>query len=118
MAYKKKYKKRGRRPKFITIYEIKSLKTNRIYIGSSKDSFIRWNSHLYKLITNTHNSKDLLSEFKLYGISNFTFRILELLEYKDYSTYKLRKLEQVYINKYSIDFLFNSIKAFKSSPPL
>ena len=101
--------RRGRRLRFITIYEIKSIRSGRVYIGSSKDTFMRWNQHLYGIIMNTHSNKELIEEYKLYGISNFTFRILRLLPVGE----DIRKIEQSFLNKFISKELFNKRKSYK-----
>ena len=103
--------RRGRRVRFISIYEIKSIQSGKIYIGSSKDTLLRWNSHIYDLLTSKHCSPDLLREYKAYGISNFTFRILILIPID--KAVNIRKIEQKFIDIYSKETLFNTRRATK-----
>lgn len=87
---------RRRRPRHACIYLITCISSNRYYIGSSKDTCIRWNSHLWDLINWKHSNSKLLMDWKRYGYSKFTFSILELIE--DLS--EIRKREQFYIDKF------------------
>jgi group I intron endonuclease len=105
-------RKRGRRPRFIGIYEIKCLNTNKIYIGSSKDMTMRWNSHIWDTIQDKHVCKVLQQEVKARGISSLSFRILEILSF-DTTPKELRTREQYYMNMYSKEQLLNSKRAIK-----
>lgn len=103
-------KRRGRRPRFIGIYEIKCIYTNRVYIGSSKDICIRWNSHIWDIIQDKHVCKLLKEEVKLNGISSIIFRVLEVLDIT--TTPKvLRHKEQQYMNLYTKGELLNTKRA-------
>lgn len=97
---KTKYYKKRRRPRIIGIYLIKNLKTDKIYIGSSKDCAMRWNSHLFNLITNSHCNKDLQEDFNSTGISNFSFILLHTEDIKSITSYFLKLKEQNYIDFY------------------
>lgn len=103
-------KKRGRRPRFIGIYEIRCITSNRVYIGSSRDISIRWNSHIWDIITDKHVCKLLREEVRAYGISSIVFRILEVL---DISTTPrlLRQREQQWMNQYTSTELLNTKRA-------
>lgn len=107
---KRRHRKKGRRPKFISIYCITCKTTRRYYIGSSKDTFIRWNNHFWKLYKSKHTNKQLLDDFNKYGITNFSFRILHLVELP-ITSYKLRKIEQLFINRYKTNTIYNVYKA-------
>lgn len=98
-----KSKRRGRRPRHICIYLITCIRNGRVYVGSSKDTCMRWNSHLWDLINWKHCNKELLVDWHKYGYQSFTFQILEILE----DDTQLRSIEQEWINKY---------KKYKSSP--
>lgn len=113
---RKKGRPKGRRPKFIGIYEIRSLISNKVYIGSSKDICIRWNSHIWNMFKSNHICKPLAQELKIHGFHNFTFRILKLL---DLSTPPniIREIEQRFIDKYPKEQLFNINRARKVSSP-
>lgn len=105
-------RKRGRRPRFIGIYEIKCLYTNKIYIGSSKDMTMRWNSHIWDIVSNKHVCKVLQQEVKTKGINSLSFRILEVLSF-DTTPKDLRAREQSYMNMYTKEQLLNSKRAVK-----
>lgn len=82
------------------VYKITNIVNGKIYIGSSKNIAMRWQSHIFDLSHNTHHNKELLKDFTKYGIENFNFSIIEIIVDVD----KLLECEQMYIDK------FNSIK--------
>jgi len=65
------------------IYKITNKTNNKIYIGSSKNIFKRWESHISDLLNKNHHSYKLQNDFNKYGINEFTFEIVELLDFKD-----------------------------------
>ena len=83
------------------IYQIRNKVNNKIYIGHSINITLRWYTHIDRLMNNTHDNKKLQEDFNTYGLSNFGFSILELLDGKG----RLIKKEQEYLN--DIDFLDN-----------
>lgn len=76
-----------------TIYSIRNVINNRIYIGqTTKDysSYIRWN-HINRLNTNKHKNSHLQSSWNKHGSKNFEFKVLyrgiktrDLLDYFEY----------------------------------
>lgn len=78
------------------IYKITNTTNNRIYIGSSKNVEYRFVQHLSQLMANTHHSYKLQSDFNKYGISAFSFNILEIVA----NDKDLLKREQYYIDLY------------------
>jgi group I intron endonuclease len=92
-------KRRGRRPRHICIYLITCNKNGRVYIGSSKDTCMRWNSHIWDLLNWKHCNPDLMIDWKKYGYSSFSFSILEIIDGDDNSI-NIRSLEQKWINKF------------------
>lgn len=63
----------------IGVYQIKNLVNNKIYIGSTTQSFIkRLSVHLNHLYKGTHHSIILQRAWDKYGEENFEFSILEL----------------------------------------
>ena len=91
------------------IYQITNTVNNKLYIGHSKNLNFRWYHHLDSLIKNIHPNSKLQNDFNTYGISAFSFRILELI----YGKENLINKEQEYLN--TIDFdsnynIYNSIK--------
>lgn len=75
------------------IYKITNLKNNKIYIGSSNNLKQRLRQHKSFLKLNEHCNKHLQSSYNKYGIENFKFEILELVEEKN-----LEDKEEYYIN--------------------
>lgn len=64
------------------IYKIICKPTGKIYIGSAVNLGKRKSSHFETLTKGTHKNKHLQSAFKKYGISNFVFEIIEIVEDK------------------------------------
>ena len=82
--------------KIIGIYKITNKLNNKAYIGQSYDIHRRWKTYSEKSCHNTH----LLNSFKLYGISGFSFEILEELSEEKVTDSALTFLEKSYIKLY------------------
>lgn len=82
--------------KIISIYKIKCLKNKKIYIGSSKDTIKRWNTHKCLLRKNKHHCSRLQKAWNKYGEQNFSFYIIEILPTSDFLIDK----EQFWIDYY------------------
>lgn len=79
------------------VYCITNLENNKIYIGSTLNSFKeRWSSHIQKLRSGSHTNTHLQSAFLKYGEKAFKFSILEVLT--DESSILNR--EQYYLDLY------------------
>src|SRR5689334_15389338 len=84
------------------IYKITNILNNKFYIGSAVSCGRRWNIHKCHLLKNKHHSKYLQNTFNKYGLNNFTFEIIELVE--DFANDKailkecLLRREQYYID--------------------
>ena len=64
------------------IYIIRNLVTNKVYVGSTKHFDKRWNlEHLKDLRLNKHYNCKLQRSFNKHGEENFSFEIIEELEY-------------------------------------
>jgi len=59
------------------IYKITNIINNKIYIGQSKDIFLRLRGHKSSLKSNIHFNIHLQRSYNKYGFSNFIFDILE-----------------------------------------
>lgn len=79
------------------IYKIKNKQNNKVYIGSSNNVLKRWTDHISNLITNTHHSYKLQADFNKYGLTAFTFEVIEVV----YDKNNLKKTEQYWINYYN-----------------
>jgi hypothetical protein len=91
------------------------------YIGSSCDTYSRWQAHYNLLKMNKHHSIRLQEKYNELGITRLTFSILEyisLTEYKKVSQLKGNELkkqfsryllsrEKVCMSKYSKNFCLN-----------
>lgn len=81
--------------KLCGIYKITCIPTNKIYIGSSKNIYSRWNNHRWCLENNQHHNYFLQKDWNEYGSDNFIFEILELCEFQEQFN-----LEQDYLDEY------------------
>lgn len=79
------------------IYSIHNIKTNKRYIGSTKDLRTRFLTHYNCLIKNKHSSYKLQEDFNKYNINDFEFEILEILD-DDINNNLLHLTEQKYID--------------------
>lgn len=96
------------------IYQIKNIKNNKFYIGSTSGMFIsRYYSHRTKLRYNRHENDHLQNAWNKYGEKNFKFVVLEQCD-----TDKRFEREQHYIDtlnpEYNIlKFAGGGIKGYK-----
>lgn len=60
-----------------TIYKIVCKENNRIYIGQTKHYDVRKREHINDLKANRHSNVYLQEDFNKYGVSQFTFEIIE-----------------------------------------
>lgn len=76
------------------IYIIENNYNNKLYIGSTKRPICeRFGEHKRKLKNNKHSSYFLQEDVNLYGIDNFTFKVLENIE----NISEIRKIESQWI---------------------
>lgn len=97
------------------IYGIINIKNNKIYIGSSKNIYSRWQQHKNTLKRNKHHSQHLQLSWNKYGEENFIFEIIEKC-----SEENLLIKEQYYIDLYSSydgDYGYN-ISEFAGKPSM
>lgn len=62
------------------VYQIKNKVNGRYYIGSARDIFNRFLTHLSKLINNTSHNRRLQNDWNKCGYKNFEFSVLEVCE--------------------------------------
>ena len=62
------------------IYQIKNLKNDKVYIGSSKAIYKRWHDHKRDLKNNRHANSYLQASWIKYGEESFKFSIIEKIE--------------------------------------
>ncbi len=70
------------REKVSGVYLIKNISNQRTYVGRSHDILARFAGHIGQLMEGTHSNNHLLNDYQQYGISNFTFQILEVVDYR------------------------------------
>lgn len=88
----------------IGIYSIINKINNKLYIGSTSDSFRkRWNLHKHHLRNNKHKNSHLQYSWNKNGENNFEFIILEICDDK----LKVLEIEQKYIDKEDFENLYN-----------
>jgi len=63
--------------KLFSIYSIKNVITNHIYIGQTNDISKRFSAHRRELIRNVHTNIQMQNSFNKYGMDNFIFEIIE-----------------------------------------
>lgn len=81
------------------IYKIKSISTNRVYIGSAVNITRRWNRHKRDLSKNKHHSIFLQRHYNKYGIEDLEFSIIKYCNKKS-----LLVEEQFYLDTLSCEF--------------
>ena len=74
------------------IYKIANTITGDFYIGSSKNIKRRWTEHKCKSSWNEQPNNPMYLDFQKYGLENFAFEILEVVEPEE-----LKKTEQQFI---------------------
>jgi len=76
------------------IYQIKRIRSKRVYIGSSQNISKRWSEHKYKLRKGIHQNPKLQNAWNKYGEAKFRFTVLE-----ECSLDKLFEREQYYFDQ-------------------
>jgi group I intron endonuclease len=88
----------AKRPQIRGMYQIKSVKTNRVYIGIANSIYRRWEDHKRLLSKNTHNNIILQNHVRKYGMNDLIFNIIEL---SDHLTFRELKIKEILtIKKY------------------
>ena len=78
--------------KISAVYKITNAITGDFYIGSSKDVKRRWIEHKCTSSWKNNPNNQMYLDFQKYGLENFVFEILEVVEID-----KLKEMEQHYI---------------------
>src|SRR5690554_6777168 len=89
------------------VYQIKNTINNKIYIGHSTNISLRWYFHIDNLIKGIHPNYKMQNDFNQYGLSSFSFIILELLSGKQ----TLIQNEQKYLNDITLVDNYNIINS-------
>ena len=82
------------------IYKITNKTNNKSYIGKSKDIEKRWQYHLSQYNSSKEYNKPLYKAFRKYGISNFSFEVLEEIEDYDIFSNEREKYWIKYFNSF------------------
>ena len=78
------------------VYIIMCIQNNRMYIGQTKNYKNRINNHKYHLKNNNHDNIYLQEDFNRYGLSSFTFKIIDICNKRQQAIEK----ETYWINYY------------------
>ena len=79
------------------VYKISYNDSNRIYIGSTTQSFyLRWIQHMWEFKNNCHKNKKLVNVVNKYGVKSLSFEIVEIIKEEN----KVLEREQYYIDLY------------------
>ena len=62
------------------VYMLKNLVTKKVYVGSSKHIYQRWQTHYRKLFNKNHQNSHLQNSWDKYGKGVFVFGILEITD--------------------------------------
>jgi group I intron endonuclease len=87
----------------MAIYQIKNTIIDKVYIGSSSNVSLRWNQHLDQLYYKIHKNYKLQEDYNKYGLSAFSFSILEVIKNKK----ELFQKEQNWLDSINIDESYN-----------
>ncbi len=90
------------------VYQIKSIKTSRIYIGSTVNLDRRINEHISKLKLGKHDNPSLQSHFNKFGVDDLEFTVLKTCS--DIKEMRFVELEEIKkIKEINPSILFNVI---------
>ncbi len=79
------------------VYKISYNDSNRVYIGSTTQSFyIRWIQHMWEFRNNCHTNPKMMNVVNKYGLSSLNFEIIEVVKGNN----KILEREQYYIDFY------------------
>lgn len=78
------------------IYKITNLITNKVYVGSAINLYVRKNIHYSRLRNNKHENSYLQNAWNKDGVESFKFEVIELCD-----SSKLLEWEQFYIDAYN-----------------
>ncbi len=81
-------------PRSSGVYQIRSIPTGKIYIGSAVDLWARWNQHRHRLRRGTHQNVHLQNAWSKYGETSFEFSVLEYVEASE-----LLRCEQAWMDR-------------------
>ena len=76
------------------IYSIYNKVNGLFYVGAAINFRKRWELHRLELKNNRHHSRHLQNAYNKYGLENFEFKILQIVEDKN----RLTEIEQYWLN--------------------
>lgn len=88
-------------PKCPGIYLIKNIINDKCYVGQSINIYNRIKAHIYNYTCAHFKTKHLYAAINKYGLENFEFTVLEIVEINCNTARNLNKLEVSYIKKYN-----------------
>lgn len=91
------------------VYCIQNIITRKRYIGSSKDIYDRWVSHIRELNKNQHHCSHLQNSWNEYGENNFIFFIVERCPQEERFAYE--QFWHDYYNVYDDHYGYNVCKS-------
>lgn len=65
------------------VYQIRSLRDGKVYVGSSYNIASRWAEHQHDLRKNEHRNARLQNAYNKYGSENFVYEVIEIIESED-----------------------------------
>lgn len=84
------------------VYQIRNVRSGRVFVGASADLRVYMNRHLLQLRFGSHRSRDLQRDWNVQGEADFVFEVLEELKEPEgiQSDYRddLRALEEKWLN--------------------
>ncbi len=114
-----------------SIYAIKNMAVNRVYIGKALHVEMRLQEHRHALSVGRHHNKALQADWQQYGERAFSFEVLESMNfdvdlgehwstripYCDYQNQRARQREQLWLDRFSNSELYNAMPAARKSAP-
>lgn len=90
-------------PRQSGVYQIRNLRTGRIFVGAALDVPGKLNSHRFQLRMTSHRNRGLQQDWQTYGPDAFAFETLDVLKPSDTPDYDptedLQVLEALWLEK-------------------
>ena len=101
-------KSRGRPaeiPSVSGIYQIRCVRTGKIYVGSAVNLRARWDFHRRALAIKQHHNPHLQAAWNLYGAESFEFSVLQYVEETQLLTIEQRWIERTGCVNQNVGFI-------------